>query len=744
MGKVEDLIYKRRKSTKLCAASQICLINSILRPKMTNKVLLLFLAILSTTLCAQDNYHLEIEQMLVDDYDLENGEWVFFDSEIENTTIDYSYGDLDIIEIANGDFDRILNILSQSEGDYPYDSGWGMGNQNVIEENDVCLLVINLRKTNAINDFGKLSLVIQAEDNSAFEENITIQLEDNWNQYLIPFQSSRTYQAEELIVALSLAWEIQEIEVAGASMLNFKDNYSMNELPFVVHNERYGGYEEDAPWRSEAATRIENFRKSDLTVEVLGADNIPLPNADVSIRMLEHEFKWGTEIGLDRFAGNIRQDDEFETKLLNLDGNGHKFNWVTPGASLKWPGIEEGWVAPFEEKVNAINWLKENGYNIRFHTLVWPGWINAPFDIEENADNPQYIIDRTTAWIDFIVTHPELQSCFAEYDILNETTTNRDFEMALAGFGPYITGREFYSEVMNQLSNLDPDKPQVINDYITISSQQNKGAQYDFLKNTIQELIDANTNLAGIGFQAHIDYFPNSIYEVEEILNDFADEFGLPLKITEYDIGNSNFDDELAAKYLEDFLTMIFSIPEVDMFMFWGIWDGAHFEGKGNLFNEDWTAKPAADVTFNKIFNEWWTEEEATTDANGSTNFRPFKGSYEIQIDYNGEMITDTILLSDDRELLYCLNTSSATIEYNDAARINIFPNPSNQSMFIESDSVIERIEVYNELGQLLNTILVNQEKFVQISNADLPDGLYLIKTFSNNRYMTNKVEITR
>ena len=130
----------------------------------------------------------------------------------------------------------------------------------------------------------------------------------------------------------------------------------------------------------------------------------PIPNAEVSIKMLEHDFKWGTAVSLDRFAGNIRQNDTYESKLLDLDGNGHKFNWVTPGSSFKWPGWEEGWIAPIDEKINAVNWLKSNDYKIRFHTLVWPGWINTPFDIEANADDPQYIIDRATDWIDFIIT----------------------------------------------------------------------------------------------------------------------------------------------------------------------------------------------------------------------------------------------------------------------------------------------------------------------------------------------------
>ncbi len=623
---------------------------------MKHLSILFYLFLLTQCVLGQDNYHLTIEQMLANEYGLQNGEWVCFDNEQQNLGITYNYGSVDLIQLTTQteDFTRVTNILNEVEGDYPYDSGWGIENQNTVLEDDVCLLVINLRKTNNpnINDLGKVTVGIQAEDNSIFEELITIQLENQWNQYLIPFQASTTYQPTELVAILNLAWEVQEIEIAGTNIINFGNNYNLEDLPLVLHNERYGGYEANAPWRAEAANRIEMHRKADLNITVNDDNGNPIPNAQVSVTMLEPAFGWGTAIELDRIANNINHTQEYEDILLDLDGQGHKFNWIVPGSSFKWPGIEENWVAPFEQKVNAVNWLKDNGYDIRFHTLVWPGWINTPFDIEANADDPQYIIDRTTNWIDFILNHPDLQNIFDEYDVLNEVTTNRDFEMTFAGYGPYTTGREFYIEVMNQASNLVPDKPKVINDYVTLSSQQNKGFQYDFLKNIIQELIDGGTDLNGIGFQSHLQLFPNSIYEVEETLADFA-QFDLALKITEYDIIDPRIDPDLAAKYLEDFITMIYSIPEVDMFMFWGVWDGTHWVQNGTLFNEDWTPKPAATAFFNKVFNEWWTEEVTNANANGLATFRPFKGEYEIVIEYGNTTIIDTVSVLGDLALTY-------------------------------------------------------------------------------------------
>lgn len=690
----------------------------------------------------QDNYHTVLQQSLSENFNLENGDWVFSDNEEENQGNSYNYGATDLIPLMvdNQDFTRVSNILNEEEGNFSYDSGWGIANTNSINQGDVCLLIINLRKTNNVNDLGKVTVNIQASDNSEFEEAVIIQLEEQWNQYLIPFQANKPYQAGELIAALSLAWEIQEIEIAGATMLNFGRQYNLVDLPLIIHNERYGGYKADAPWRAAAADRIEQNRKADLNIEISDMNDNPISDVRVSIEMIEHEFKWGTEIRLDRFPGNRLEDPVFQNRLLDIDGQGHTLNWVTPGASLKWPGIEEGWIGTFDEKVNALRWLKDNDFKIRFHTLVWPGWINAPFDIEENANDPQYIINRTNEWINFILTHPDLQNIFDECDVLNETTTNRDFEMSFSGYNSYVTGREYFVDVMNQVSNLVPDLPQVINDYITISSQQKKGEQYDFLKNTIQELIDNNTDLNGIGFQSHLNIFPNSIYEIEEILNDFT-QYNVPLKITEFDFLDSRMDPELEATYLDDYLTMLFSIPEVDMFIFWGIWDGNHQFDSGNLFYEDWTPKPAARVFFNKVFDEWWTEESASTAANGIASFRPYKGRYQIKIEYQNEEIIDTISITEDNSISYTVDQSTPTYDEYQNPVIHIFPNPVANLLTIKSHIELIGIKIYTIDGSLVLEQENINSRDIKIDISSFQTGIFILEAQSGKKVFTKRVE---
>src|SRR4051812_13191789 len=55
----------------------------------------------------------------------------------------------------------------------------------------------------------------------------------------------------------------------------------------------YKGQEQDAPWRKDAAARIEAQRKADVAVTVTDASGQPAAGADVSIKMKRHGFSWG-------------------------------------------------------------------------------------------------------------------------------------------------------------------------------------------------------------------------------------------------------------------------------------------------------------------------------------------------------------------------------------------------------------------------------------------------------------------
>lgn len=657
-----------------------------------NFIVLLF-SFLSFNLSGQDAYHTFLQNTLQNDYGLPAGVWVLNDTELGNLNSDYSYGNISTQDLPAVDqfFSEKVNIVVNSGGTNPWDAGYGISNVQQIGSGDVCLLVIWLR---AVGNPGSVNLFVENASTFNKEVFLTLDLSTEWTPYSVPFQADQTYAPGTLNTGLHLALQAQTIELGGLAILNYSNSVSIDDLPNQTNNDQYGGWEPDAPWRAEAASRIENIRKANLTVRVENADGTPIPDAEVQIEMLQHDYAFGSAVVSRLFAGNNGHNATYESKLLDLDGEGHGFNWVVFENALKWPGWEQNWISSKAETAHAVEWLREHDIKIRGHNLLWPGWSNMPPDIQNNQNDINYIKNRIEEHIETIVAYPGIEGNIAEWDVLNEITTNRDLEFAFQGQAGYPTGREIYPEVFNKLKEVDPNTKTYLNDYVTISQANSGGGLYDLKKQFAQEIIDAGVQLDGIGFQGHIGAFPTSIYEVEQILDDFYNTFGTKAKITEYDT-NEGMGDDLAATYLRDFLTMVFSHPSTDGFLTWGFWNGAHWHDNAPFFYQNWTLKPAGQAFIDLVFDEWWTEESGSTDANGEYQIRGFKGKYKVTIDCGNEMLTDTIELLNDMVLVKSEGMLSTGLHPDaEAGSFSVYPNPASDFLHIEKETD-EKAEVF-------------------------------------------------
>lgn len=671
----------------------------------------LVICFLHFALSAQDAYHNNLQSELQTNYSLPTGSWVFNNTEAANLIADYSYGDITRTNLtANGqDFSQKINIVVDAVGDNPWNAGYGIRNIESISANDACLFVIWLR---AVDEPGKVSLFV--ENATTFDKEVffTFELSEEWRQYLLPFDAEITYAPNDLAAGLQLSWQEQTIEIGGMTMLNYGNAVELDDLPSNINNDQYGGYESDAAWRPAAADRIEQIRKANLTVRVEDNDGTPIPNANVQVEMLQHEFAFGTAVVSNRFGGGNNQNDTYESKILDLDGNGHGFNWVVFENSMKWNGWEQNWLGPKEQTAAATQWLIDHNIKVRGHTLCWPGWGNLPPDMEVNAGNDDYFKTRLFAHIDEITSYPGIAGNIEEWDVLNEITTNRDIEFSLQGQSDYPTGREIYVDIFEKLADADPDVKTYINDYVTIGSANTGGGAYDLKKQFVQELIDAGVNLDGIGFQGHIGGFPTSIYDVQTILDDFYNTFGTTAKVTEYDI-NDAVNDELAATYLRDFLTMVFSHQSTDGFLMWGFWDGAHWKSNAPMFEQDWTLKPSGQTFIDLVFDEWWTTGGGQTDSDGKYNIRGYKGTYEITVDCgNGDVLVDTVELLADQLFVKVDGALVAGVEDAEVLEFNVFPNPAKDYLHIQkANSDASQLQIFDAKGVLVFDAQMNSDR---------------------------------
>ncbi|HZV71365.1 MAG TPA: endo-1,4-beta-xylanase [Saprospiraceae bacterium] len=630
--------------------------------------------VLHTIAFSQDNYHTTLQNQLQSTYGLPQGEWIFHNTETSNLQSDYSWGSIISTDqnTSGQDFSRKIHLnISLIDGPQ-WNSGYGLKNVQPILQGDVCLFVIWLR---AVDQQAKVSLNLQHAVNFTDEFSFTFSLDTSWQQFLIPFKASEDFTAGQFQLVLLLNWQNQVIETGGIALLNYENEIELSELPMQLNNDQYGGYEPNAPWRASAAERIEEIRKADLYIYVQNENDEPMPDVNVHVRLLDHQFGFGSAVATHLIAGNPEQNTSYQNHLLDLDGTGHRFNTVVLENSMKWQAWEQNWFGLDHQDVgNTVQWLADHHFQVRGHNLLWPGWSNMPGDMQTNQNNPTYLRDRILNHIESITIFPGIAGNISDWDVINESSVLEELANALKGTPGYITGREIYVDAFNKLLGIDPYAVTYVNDYTTFG----RGSSAFFsnqVKQYTQEIVDAGVKLKGIGFQAHIDAAPTGIPELYDILDDYYTTFGIRAKITEFDM-HPLINEDLAAKYLRDFYTMSFSHPSVDAILMWGFWDGAHWFNNAPLFRQDWSLKPSGQAFIDLVYHQWWTDTAATTNANGTALVRSFKGQVEYTIDCPGGSIVDTITFFQDTVFgLTCLNVSvQSTLEEELDVRFTLNP----------------------------------------------------------------------
>jgi len=704
-------------------------------------IYLCIITLLSCTLYSQDNYHMNLVNRLAEDYGIENPEYTLFDTEEAITNNFYIYGDaaMNINSVTDFDWSLELNYDNRSIGANQWDAGTGLSNQMTISQNDV-ILVSFWAKHNTGNSL----LYFFAENSSTFAKEfyVDLSISQDWTQYFIVFESTANYNPGAMTFGLHLAAEVQNFDLAGFTVLNYKKQYPATQLPSTFSAGNYGGNEADAAWRPLAEERIESLRKSDLNITVVDLAGNPIQNATVAIEMQSHEFGFGSALVACRFPGNDCFNQTYIDKVLDLDGAGHGFNVAVTENALKWDGWEEEWIGSPEETVQAIQYITDNDIELRGHTLVWPGFSNLPADIEVNKNSIEYVRARLENRVSTMIDHPVLSELITEWDVLNEITQNRDLENVFKKDPNFQTGREIYGEIFTNIKNLNPDQQIYVNDYVVLSGGGSSPSVVNRYKDYLDELVAANTPFDGIGFQCHIGTAPTSILKIEETLDDFYERYNVPMKITEYDIEPS-VDPETQAKYMGDFLTMIFSHPGVEAFLMWGFWDGNHWKSNAPMFNFDWSLKPSGQMFIDKVFKDWWTEESQNSDASGIATFRPFKGRHKLTITKGNSTVEQFIDLSDNENIQIELDASTPT---NDVllAQFSIRPNPViDQSIVIDFPAELGPIQmdVFDISGKLIQRMNDVKPRTKQVLNQN-NSGMYFVRIQSKEGVLCKKLVI--
>lgn len=709
-------------------------------------ILLSLLLITATGISAQpDEYHSNLVNFFATQYTLSGETYPLHDTENETLGAAGFYNVSNALRDADptDDFTRVATIRTGSAQINRWDAGWNLTNTQTVPLGDKVLWVVWLRAlpNNEGESVGRVGIFAERNDNFAKEVDLLVDVTGEWQRYFIPFEvSQRTHPVGGLTMGFHLGAQQQAIEVGGFAVFNYGQDIPLDQLPSNLNNENYGGFEADAAWRAPAQARIEELRKADVTFNVVATNGNALPNAGLSVRMQEHDFEFGVAVKSCRFPFGNCSDATFQDRLFNLDGEGHGFNAIVYENDLKWPAWEDEWISSNNYVTQNIRGFGEQDLTMRGHVLVWPGWQNLPDDMEQNRNNPEYLKQRVEDHLQLMLEELNFDEQVRDWDVLNEINTNTDLAAALRGTPGYITGREIYAEIFEMADELAPDADLYINDYVTMSLKNTGGGIYDQYQTYLQEIVDAGAPIDGVGFQAHLSSSPNSIYDVLGTLDDFYDKFGLRAKITEYDL-QPGTSEELAAIYTADFLTAIFSHESVDGFYMWNFWDVDTWANPAaNFFRTDWSPTPTRDAFVELVFDQWWTDADLTTDADGNASLSGFKGRYLITVDCDGRMVdVEMSLLEDGPVTLDCGRLVSQVDLPLPASAVSAMPNPSVRAWNV-SNSLSQTLDgnLFDLTGRSVwrGKIPTGNTEI----NVTIPSGIYTLRLTDGSRASSLKL----
>ncbi|MFE9860051.1 endo-1,4-beta-xylanase [Streptomyces sp. NPDC005780] len=271
-----------------------------------------------------------------------------------------------------------------------------------------------------------------------------------------------------------------------------------------------------------------------------------------------------------------------------------EFTSVTPENVMKWEVVEQergtyDWAAADE----LVDFARANGQLVRGHTLLWhnqlPAWLTeGDFSADElRAILRKHITDEAG----------HFKGRIWQWDVVNEAFnddgTLRD-SIWLRKLGP-----GYIADAFRWAHQADPKAKLFINDYNIEGVNAKSTALYDL----VVELRKQHVPIDGVGIQGHLAVQYNAPHDIADNMKRF-DDLGLETAITEADVRipmpSDSTKQEAQAEGYDVLLRGCLLTRHCTDFTVWGFtdkysWVPDTFEGEGaaNLFDENYTAKPA-------------------------------------------------------------------------------------------------------------------------------------------------------
>ncbi|HCY43132.1 MAG TPA: hypothetical protein DHV48_17660 [Prolixibacteraceae bacterium] len=546
-------------------------------------------------------------------------------SETANNYQKIGKGTLTAITISDQPFTKGLRQTTGSDISNTWDAQIKFTSSTGIAINDVVLVSFWARTTASIQESGDGALTVCIENNTSYAKEIyyKIAIGREWKQYFASVKCASTLAASAVSYSFHTGYISQTIEIADVKFLNYKNTFTLNELP--VTEVTYYGREADAAWRAPADERINQIRKGIVDMVAYDEQGQILKDAVVSIEMVKHQFGFGSAVAASKFMS----DAVYRKKVYEL------FNEVVLENDLKWPAFNPN---PSINTTKTLDSLLRRKILVRGHNVVWPSFKYNLASLKTLSANPIAFRNEIDRHIDQVTQYTKGK--LNDWDVLNEPYSEKEFQA--------ILGDEAMADWFKRVRQNDRDVKLYINDYSILSAGGMDIKHQDGYFNIIKYIDEKGGKIEGIGMQGHFGTDLTPITKVYSILERFA-ALGKDIKITEHDINLTQ--RTVQADYTRDFLTICFSHPSVKSFLTWGFWAGQHWLPDGAFYAQDWSIRPHGEAWKDMVFNQWWTKKtDKTTDSEGKVSFEGFLGTYKYTIKAGGKERTGTFILGNSKQ----------------------------------------------------------------------------------------------
>jgi len=386
--------------------------------------------------------------------------------------------------------------------------------------------------------------------------------------------------------------------------------------------------------------RIEKHRKGNAVLKLAGPDGKPLQNGmTVKIEQKRHKFLFGCNIFKLNRCRTSEDNAAYEKRFAEL------LNFAT--LPFYWWNYERRKGQPDDERTDEIvRWCKAHNITTKGHPLAWnyvdPRWLPKEPDeaMQLQLKRIGRCVQRFRNGVDIWdvvneATHYDREQIKKQAPILTEAIRKM-------GVGAYVR------EAFKAARQANPQATLLINDYRTDPPYEKK---------VISELLDENKKplYDVIGIQSHMHGGCWPVKKIWDVCERFA-KYGKPLHFTETTVVSgpktqqgwltTPEGEKRQAEQVIEFYSVLFSHPAVEAITWWDFTDqNAWQRAPAGLVREDMSPKPAYEELKRLIKGKWWTQTQATTNAEGSARFRGFLGEYEVSAQINGKKLTGTFRL---------------------------------------------------------------------------------------------------